>query len=787
MKPLHKKLGRDLWRVKGQASAITVVIALGVMMLVMMDGLVSSLENTKQAYYERYRLADIFAPAQRIPAHLISNMANIDGVVIAEGRVNGQALIDLPNIALPLPAQAVSLPDTHAPHLNDIYVSAGRKLNPQHKDEIILLESFAQAHHLKLGGTLSATLNGARHQFNIVGFAQAPEFLYTTPPNELMPDDTRFAVIWMSQAALSAAYDLEGAYNEILLRLDKNIVQQSIISTIDRVLAPYGARGAYGIKEHLSDRFVSEEIAGLKSSRQSIPPIFLGVAAFLLYMVISRMVQAERGQIGLLKAFGYTNMEISLHYYEFVLVIALLGALLGCLLGMIAGHSLSVFYQFYFKFPFLIFNVEPRTFIIGFVTSILAASAGGILVLNKIFVLTPAESMRPPTPIDYSQIVHFPTNWMRHLDQPSKMVLRAVMRQPWRTLSSVLGISVGMALAVAMLGVMGGFNKTLDINFSVIDRSDVTVSFIHPLSPKAVLELGRLQGVLQVEPFRIIPAVLTHGLYRYRGVITGLNNKPSLYRAVDDSFNEVYIRDDGIVLAQALAKILHIQAGDILTIEAQEASRPVIQLPVIALANPLLGAPAYYNRLSLSQSLHEGERISGAYLRINSQYSTQIYQKLKKMPVVAGVSLRSEARASFEKMMNTGAGAMRYIMAGIAAIITFGIVYNNARISFAERMRDLSSLRVIGLYKNEASFVLLGELGIITLLALPLGSMLGYFLSDVVATAFSTDIYRVPNYFSASSYGIAALAVILATLASAWLVKRDIDTLDLVATLKVRE
>ncbi|MCC6375252.1 MAG: ABC transporter permease, partial [Moraxellaceae bacterium] len=305
--------------------------------------------------------------------------------------------------------------------------------------------------------------------------------------------------------------------------------------------------------------------------------------------------------------------------------------------------------------------------------------------------------------------------------------------------------------------------------------------------PKAVLELGRLQGVLQVEPFRIIPAVLTHGLYRYRGVITGLNNKPSLYRAVDDSFNEVYIRDDGIVLAQALANILHIKAGDILTIEAQEASRPVIQLPVIALANPLLGAPAYYNRLSLSQSLNEGERISGAYLRINSQYSTQIYQKLKKMPVVAGVSLRSEARASFEKMMNTGAGAMRYIMAGIAAIITFGIVYNNARISFAERMRDLSSLRVIGLYKNEASFVLLGELGIITLLALPLGSMLGYFLSDVVATAFSTDIYRVPNYFSASSYGIAALAVILATIASAWLVKRDIDTLDLVATLKVRE
>ena len=160
MTPLDRKLIRDFWRMKGQAIAISVVIALGVMLLIMMDGLVNSLEETKKAYYERYRLADIFAPVTRAPNHLLAEIAKIPGVSSVEGRVNGSALINLPEIRTPLRAQTISQPDIGTPRLNDIYLSAGRRIDPNHKDEILLLEGFAKVHSLNPGDKLSATMNG---------------------------------------------------------------------------------------------------------------------------------------------------------------------------------------------------------------------------------------------------------------------------------------------------------------------------------------------------------------------------------------------------------------------------------------------------------------------------------------------------------------------------------------------------------------------------------------------------------------------------------------------------
>ncbi|QTR46512.1 FtsX-like permease family protein [Thiothrix litoralis] len=787
MTPLDHKLLRDLWRVKGQAIAIAVVIALGVLMLVMMDGLINSLTETKRTYYERYRFAEVFAPVKRAPEHLLDNIAKIPGVAAVAGRINAGALINLPGIAVPVRAQAVSLPDFAPPRLNDLYLSAGRRLDPARPDEILLLEGFAKVHGLSPGDKLSATMSGAKRTFQIVGLAQAPEFLYSTPPGELMPDDARFAVIWMGEHSLAAAYDLKGAFNEALLTLTRDARLPEVLDQLDRMLASYGGLGAYGVDDHFSDRFVSEEIKGLAMSSKGVPPIFLGVAAFLLYIVISRMVESEREQIGLLKAFGYSSGEVGAHYFKFIMAIAISGALLGCLLGVLAGRSLSSVYQEYYKFPFLVFQVDPAAFLTGVAVSVLAASVGGVFVLRKVFALTPATAMRPPAPADYSRSVGIGKTLKAVLDQPSRIVVRGLIRQPGRALAAVVGISAGMALSVAMISLMSGFDRVLDMNFGVIERSDVTVSFVEPLLDKTVYELQRMEGVIEVEPFRSISATLRHGLYTYRGGIRGLVAEPRLNRAVDDQMQAIYVRADGIILAKSLADILHIQPGETLTVEVREGRRPVLQVPVVGVAQALLGAPTYMQIGTLNQALKEQNRVSGAYLRIDSARSAAIYHKLKDMPAVAGVSLREESRAAFKKVMDTGAGAIRYVMAAIAGIITFGIVYNSARITFAERSRDLASLRVIGLTTGETGFILLGELGIITLLALPLGSLLGYYLSMAVSVAFSTDLYSIPAIFVPESYGVAALAVLGASAISGWLVKRDVDRLDLVSALKTRE
>jgi len=784
---LDKKLGRDLWRMKGQASAIAVVIALGVLMLVMMDGLVNSLDATRAAYYDRYRLADIFAPVKRAPDTILHRIAEIDGVGAVEGRITGGALIDLDGEPAPIRAQVVSLPDYGPSRINDIYLTEGRALDPTRKDEILILKGFAEARGLKPGDRLSATMNGARRTFDIVGFAQSPEFLYAVAPGEIVPNDANFAVFWMSREALGAAFDLDGAFNEALLQVGRNADPVAVLDRVDALLAPYGGAGAYALEDQLSNRFVSEEITSLKLSTRTAPPVFLGVAAFLLYIVVSRMVQSEREQIGLLKAFGYSSAEVSLHYFKFTLVIALAGAALGCIFGVMSGRGMVGIYLKYYKFPFLVFSVDPGAFVIGVVVSVFAATLGGVLVLRRVFALTPAVAMRPPAPADYSKSVDFSETLKRMLDQPSRMVLRRFIRQPWRAVAATLGIGAGMALSVAMLTVLASFDEIMDLNFSVINRGDVTVTFIEPLSDKTLFEIKRIPGVIEAEPFRSVPAILRHDRRSHRGGLSGLTENARLSRAISDDHAEIVMREDGVILAQSLAKKLAIGPGDMLTVDVREGRRPVLELPVAGIAETLMGAPAYIELDALNRVMKEPHRVSGAYLRIDASNSDAIYKAIKDMPAVAGVSRKDEERKALQKMMDEGAGGTRFIMAAIAGIITFGIVYNSARIAFAERQRDLASLRVIGFTRGEAAYVLLGEIAIISLVALPVGVLLGQFLAVAISAGFSTELYQIPVYYSKMSYGVAALAVLAAACFSGWIVSRDVKKLDLVESLKTRE
>jgi putative ABC transport system permease protein len=785
--PLDKKLLRDLARIKGQALAIGLVMAVGVLMLVMMKGLVTSLDETRRAYYERYRLADVFAPVTRASDRVLDRLAAIPGVSAVEARVTGSALIDLPGYQLPLQAKAVSLPDFGSPRLNDIYLTDGRLLDSNRTDEVLLLNSFARVHDLRPGDRLSATMNGARRTFSIVGLAQSPEFLYTTAPGELAPDDSRFGVLWMSRAALASAYDMRGAFNQALLALGRGANTQATIARVDRVLKPFGGLGSYGLADHASNRFVSEEIDGLRGASAGVPPIFLGVASFLLYIVITRIVQMEREQIGLMKAFGYSALEICGHYLKLVLIVAAGGAMTGCLMGVGAGRALVEIYLEYYKFPFLVFEVDTASMVTGVSVSIASASTGGLIALRTIFALSPAVAMRPPAPADYSRVGAWGPTLNRVLDQPTRMVLRGLMREPGRLIGSVVGIGAGMGLSVGMMSILGGFEQSLDQTFTVIDRSDVTVTFTQVKSDKTIFELKQLGGVIEVEPVRHVSAVLRSGLRSHRGVVTGLVAAPRLNRVVAKGGADVPVRAEGIIIATALAQKLALSPGDTLEVEVRDGRQPTLTVPVVGIADTLLGAPAFMSLDGLNRALREPNRVSGAYLRIDSGRTDEIFLTLKNMPSVAGVSRKADARQAFEKMMDSGAGAMRYVMAGIAFVITFGIVYNAARIAQAERGRDLATLRVIGFTQNEVAFVLLGELAVVTLIALPLGSTLGYYLSFGIAAGFSSDLYQIPVVFSPASYGIAALAVIGAVVISGILVNRDIGRTDLVAALKIRE
>lgn len=787
MSPLDHKLLRDLWRIKLQALAIALVVAVGVMLQVMMSGMVISLQETLDTYYDRYRMAEVFAPVTRARLDLLDQIGGIPGVAAVEGRIRGGALIDVAGQDLPVRALAVSLPEFREPRLNDIHLADGRRLDPGRTEEIILLQGFAEAHGLGPGDRLSATMNGARREFQIVGLAQAPEFLFTTAPGEMIPDDGRFAVMWMNRSALEAAFDLGGAFNEALVSLERGATLAPVIDAIDKLLDPVGGQGAYGLKDLTSNVFISEEISGLRASSSAVPPIFMAVAAFLLYIVIARLVQSEREQIGLIKAFGYTDFEVSLHYFKMVLVIAVLGALGGIALGIWSGRAISGMYQPYYKFPFLVYQVEPSSIASGIAVSVLAAAAGSFFVLRRVFSLSPAVAMRPPAPADFSRTGALNERLKRFLDQPSRMVLRRIFRNPGRIFGAVIGIAVGMGLSSAQIGLMSGFNVMIYNTYSVVDRSDITVSFITPMTEKAVFDLAHIDGVIEAEPVRFVGVNFRNGRQNYRGAISGYVTSPRLNRAVTDDLDGLDMPREGVLIARALADILDTEVGDTIQADVLEGRRPVIALQVAGIANTLMGAPAFMHIDTINAALREPGRVSAVYLRIDTDQADHVYRTLKRIPAVAGVSVKDDARRSFQELMDQGAGSMRYVMALVAAIITFGIVYNTARIAFGEQSRDLASLRVIGFTQGETSFILLGELAIVVLIAIPLGIGLGYYFVQLIAAGFSTDIYQIPTYFRPDAYGTAAVAVIVAAVVSGLLVRRDIKKVDLVETLKTRD
>ncbi|WP_238367596.1 ABC transporter permease [Mesobacterium pallidum] len=785
--PLDRKLVRDLWRMKGQAGAIALVMAVGVMIQVMMPGLVASLTETRAAYYDRSRFAEVFAPVTRAPEAVLDRLAAIPGVASVEGRITGHAQLTLPGQALALRARALSIPADGAPRLNAILLSEGTMFDPSHPDEVVLLDSFAAAHGLRPGDTLDATINGTRRTLRITGLGQSPEFLYVTAPGEFVPDDARYGVLWMSRRAMAAGFDQRGTFNEALLGLTRDARLPAVLDAVDRLLDPYGGAGAYGREDQLSHAMVTQEIDGLKVSSRAIPPIFLGVAAFLLYIVVSRMVQAEREEIGLLKAFGYTDAEVGWHYVKLALVISLAGAVLGCALGILAGRGMVQMYLQFFKFPFLVFRVDPASFVLGVGASVLAAGAGGLFVLRQVFALTPAEAMRPPAPADYSGAGRMRGLAARLLDQPSRMVLRRITRQPWRMAGTVTGIACGMGLTAAMMTIYDSFDATLETSFAVMDRSDMAVSFTHPLGTRVLYDLARIDGVGAVEPTRSVPVVLRHGLRTHKGAITGLVDGARLGRAVDARGLDIPLPDHGLVLSTALADKLQLRPGENLTVEVREGRRPVLTLPVTAVADSLMGAPAYMEIGALNRALREPGRASGAYLVADAADTAAIGAALRDMPDVAGTSVKADSRAAFERLMNEGAGTMRYVMGAVAFVITFGIVYNAARVAQAERARDLGSLRILGFHTGETAFVLLGELAVITLLAIPAGSLLALGLTKAIAAGFSTELYQIPSTISPAAHGQAALAVLAAALLSGWVVRRDLGRMDLISTLKIRE
>jgi putative ABC transport system permease protein len=581
---------------------------------------------------------------------------------------------------------------------------------------------------------------------------------------------------------------MEGAFNDAVLRLMPGASRPDVIAAVDRLLERYGGLGAIPRSLQLSHWFLDNELVQLESFGTIIPILFLAVAAFLLNVVLGRIVAVQREQIAALKALGYRNRNIGLHYYQWAVAITLAGIVIGMAGGAWLASAMVSIYNDFFRFPTLVFTIGADVIAIAVIVSIAAALVGAHGAVRKAVKLPPAEAMRPQAPAQYgfSLVERIGIGWL--LSPSDRMILRNLTRKPLRTALAILGIAFGGAMVVEGSFFMDAMVEAMDIQFNVAQRQDLTVSFVEPRSPAAMYELESLDGVMSIEPVRSVAVRLRFGHRTRQTGVTGLQGAPDLNRIIDSDLESVDLIEGGLVLSRQMAEILGASAGDTLVVEVLEGARPVHDIPVAMVVDEYFGTSVYMHIESLRDLMHEGRVVSGAFLTVDPARIDDVYDRLKNTPAVAAVALKDAAIRSFEETVQQNIGVIIFFNQLFSGTIAFGVIYNAARVSLSERSWELASLRVIGFTRGEISYILLGEFGAMALVAIPLGLGIGYVLAAItVETIGSTELYRIPLVVGPATYAQATLSVLGATIVSGLVVRRKLNRLDLVGVLKTRE
>lgn len=785
--PLDRKLLRDVWRMRLHAAAIALVLACGLSILIMSVGMRTSLDQTRQDYYAAYRMMDLSASVLRAPERVTGQLATLRGIRSIETRVTGYALLNIPGQVEPASARLVSLPAEGRPKVNDIAMVRGRWPDPGRPEEVLVSEAFARGLGLDPGAALSAVIHGRQRTLRVAGIANSPEFVFVAAPGELFPQPDRFGVIWMGRRSLARAYDLEGAFNEAVFRLEPGADEVQIIREVDALLEPHGSGGAVGRDRMTSDRFLSEELRQLATMAVFLPAIFLLVAAFLVNIALGRMIATERSDIGLLKAFGYDDLAVASHYGRSALLIGLVGAALGTGAGLVLGRNVAEIYRAYYHLPELAFRAGPLVLGGAWGAAILTVAAGAALAVQQAVRLPPAEALAPPRPPVYGGSGGVYGALAGKLDAKSRIILRRIARFPRRALSTLAGV----ALSIALLVVAGAFPAVMDqllrVHFSVSNRQDATLSFSEPRGSPGLHAASRLPGVLASEPFRAEEVRFQKENREVREVIVGLPPNARLSRPVDPSGAALEPPVSGIALSRTLAERLDAAPGDMIEV-VQVAGRQVRRkVRVSRIVDPMVGSAAYMNLADLGRMIGEPDRISGVNVRLDPASYVALNARLKETPAIAGVSYLRQAEAAMRKAYADGVGVMTSLYLVFAAIMAGGVAFSASRVTFAEQERDLATLRVLGFTRAEASYILLGELMALALLAVTPGCLLGTGLGIQLMRLFQTDMYSFSFVFSPGAYAFAIAFTLLCVGLAGLIVRTAVDRLDLVGVLKARD
>lgn len=770
---------------RGQVATITLILASGIAAYVCLSGAHRALSTSRDAYYARHAFPDLFVHLERAPRTVADELRALPGVVAVDERLVEPVSFRLPGRIRPPAGRAISV-DTGRPGATaNLVLRRGRLLEPGRDDEALLLETFADAHGLQPGDALDVVIAGHELELRVVGLVLSPEWIF--PAAGGLGGERDFGVLWLGHDALAAAAGKLGSFDDATFRLAPGADPRTAIEAIDRTLARWGGGGAFGRDRQTSDRVVDSEIAQLEVLATQVPAVFLLVAMFLLNVVLSRIVHLQREQLAVLRALGYTRGALARHVLAFASVIMVAGVAIGVALGQWLAASIVGLYGRFFHFPILEARLDRGLVVTSVVVAVLAAGTGALAAAWRAVRMAPADAMRPPSPARYRRGLLSRLGLARLAGPMGRMIVRDLERRPVQSGLSVVGIAFAAAIVVLGRFSVDSMDYLMDVVFARAMREDVAVTLARPV-PRA--ELGWFRhapGVLVAEPMRTVPVRLRVRARAYDTAITAWPRAATLRQVLDGQARPVPLPADGVLVTALLAERLDVGVGDLVTVERLEADHATFDLPVAALVDERIGMNAYMDLDALDRALGEEPRLSGVLLGVDRGQRDRLLHALGEVPGVILVSEPRSMREAFDAQSGQMMTVWTLIVAVFGSVIAVGVVFNTARVALSERSRDLSTLRVLGFTRAEVATVLLGQLAVQVVLAVPIGMLFGHALAALFMSQMDPEQYRFPAIVSPATYAFASLVVLGSTIATAVVVRRKLDRIDVVSALKARD
>ena len=781
MKKFNLRLFRHIWEAKGQFVAVSMVVAVGIMTYVAISLAVLDLDMGTKQYYELNNFQDVSVELVRINESGIERIRRMPRVESVQGRVFFRTPLAVEDKDEKVNVGISSIPNAEN-RINDLFVVEGGWIQDERRD-VLVLEQFAEARGIEVGDVVHPQIGGKEYELEVKGLVGSPEHIYLMEDEQnLLPQPSKYGILYVSEEFAQQVFGYSKSYNEVLIKL-KNPNEDGIFKDeLEKVLERYGIRRIIRREDHVSNRIVSEEIRGAKQMANAIPVIFLGVAAAIIAIMISRMVKNDRTSIGVLKAMGYSNRNILIHYTEHAFIIGAIGSVIGVLAGYLLSGPMANIYQEFYRIPFKVRIFSWSYLLMGFVLSAIYCIGAGLWGARSVLKIAPAESMRPEAPkkIGKTYIQRATFIW-KHISFSWKVVWRNVFRSKKRFAFLSVGIAVTFSIALMPAHMLNVFESMFFDQYGEFMRMDYEIAYTQPLSERSIMEISELVDTTDIEGKIEFPFEIENGWKSKVVSVIGLKPDTKFFNLTDSGGTELRLLPNSILISETMAYILDAEKGDYVNVKNFIPFKDDVRLRIDGIVKQSMGLNAYMDIGFMQKALLDDEMITGVML----DSTDKVKEKMEDAPNVSSVNSLEDLRNIFKEFTKL-TNASLSIYAFFAGVLGFAIVYNSTMMSINERRLEFSSLRIMGFSKKEINRIVLKENLIMTAFGIVLGIPLGRWLMDLLETTFQTEFYNMTAPIETNSYIYAAILTVFYVLLAQYFSSHKIKKLDFIEALKNR-